>query len=378
MYNKLNSMLDHFLEMGVPGYDCLILKDGKEIYRRLGGYADPDNKLPMTGKERYNIYSFSKAITCTAAMQLWEKGLFDLEDPLYKYLPEYAEMTVLQEDGSLKKAENTILIRHLFTMSAGLSYNVDFAAKVREEKGEDCTTREMIRSLAEVPLRFEPGTRYLYSLCHDVLAAVIEVITGQKFGAYCKEHIFDPLGLEKTTFMLPDDELDTITPQFRFNNETKKAEQCGKQIQKYKLSSAYESGGAGGISTIEEYAKILEGVRTGVLLKKETLAFMQEDRLTEETRPYYWYTTHGYGLGTRVPIKGKSYDFGWGSAAGMFHLVDVEHGIVAVYCQHVLGSPNTIFRKTVLGPTITNAVLGYEAVKAFLPEGEEETLGQYI
>ncbi len=360
MFDKLNKLLDLFIDMGIPGYDCRILKDGECIYHRMDGYADLEQKLPMTGKERYNIYSFSKAITTVAAMQLWEKGLFDLEDPLSKYLPEFEEMTVRNEDGTLRKAENPILIRHLFSMTAGLHYNTSapFIEKARQDTDGRCPTRETVKYLATEPLLFEPGTRWNYSFCHDVLAAVIEVIAGMRFSEYLKESIFDPLGMTQTTFLLPESELDTIAPQYRFNKELKIVENCGKAIRSYKLGSEYESGGAGGVSTMEDYLKFLEALRLGKLLKKETLEMMLEDRLDEQTRLTYYHEHHSYGLGTRVPLVGKSFDFGWGSAAGMFHLVDLEHGITAVYMQHLLNSPNASLRKTILGPTITNAVLG--------------------
>lgn len=381
MFTQLNKLLDLYLEMGIPGYDCRILKDGKCIYHRMGGYADLEQKLPVTGKERYNIYSFSKAITTTAAMQLWEKGLFDLEDPLSKYLPEFAEMTVLNEDGTVHKAKNPILIRHLFTMTAGLHYNTKSPVFEEAYQATDgrCPTRETMKYLAKDPLRFEPGTGWHYSLAHDVLAAVIEVITGKRFGEYLKENIFDPMGMTRTTFLLPEEELETVAPQYRFNADLQKAEDCGKPIQFYKLGSEYESGGAGGVSTMEDYLKFLEGLRLGKLLKRETLEFMLRDRLDDQTRSDYWYTTHGYGLGTRGPLEGESFDFGWGSASGMFHLVDLEHGITAVYMQHLMNSPNGILRRKVIGPTITNAVLGPGTVS--VPELDDETadlLSQYL
>lgn len=381
MFEKLNKLLDLFIEMGVPGYDCRILKDGECIYHRMDGYADLEQKLPMTGKERFNIYSFSKAITCAAALKAWEKGLFRLEDRLSDYLPEFAEMNVLQEDGTLKKAQNPILIKHLFTMTAGLHYktNAEIFEKARQDTDGRCPTRETMKYLAKEPLLFEPGTQWNYSFCHDVLAAVVEVVTGQRFNDYLKEQIFAPLGMTQTTFLLPAEELDTVAPQYRFNKETKKPWDCGQEIRLYKLGTEYESGGAGGVSTMEDYLKFLEALRKGEVLKPETMELMLRDYLNEDTRPTYWYSTHGYGLGTRVPLDGKSNDFGWGSASGMYHLVVPAHGITAVYMQHLMGSPNTSLRRSILGPTIVNAVLGEGTVP--YPEidaSSQELLSNYL
>lgn len=381
MFDKLNKLLDLFIDMGIPGYDCRILKDGECIYHRMDGYADLEQKLPMTGKERYNIYSFSKAITCAAALKAWEKGLFRLEDRLSDYLPEFSEMTVLSEDGTVRKAQNPILIKHLFAMTAGLHYKTkaEIFEKARQDTDGRCPTRETVKYLATEPLLFEPGTRWNYSFCHDVLAAVIEVVTGQRFNDYLKEHIFAPLGMIQTTFLLPADELDTITPQYRFNKETKKAVDCGKEIRLYKFGSEYESGGAGGISTMEDYLKFLEALRKGEVLKPETMELMLRDQLNEDARKNYWYPCHSYGLGTRVPLAGKSNDYGWGSASGMLHLVVPEHGITAVYMQHLLVSPNTTLRKTILVPTIVNAVLGEGTVPyPEIDESSQELLSNYL
>ena len=121
MPTQIKKMLDSFLNLPVPGFDCIIYKDGKEVFRHFGGYSDLENKIPMNGKERYYIYSASKPITCTAALQLYEKGLYKLDDDLGEYMSEFRDMYIKTENG-LKKAENKIKIRDLITMSAGFSY----------------------------------------------------------------------------------------------------------------------------------------------------------------------------------------------------------------------------------------------------------------
>ncbi len=339
MFEKLTKFCDLFLEMGVPGYDILVCKDGKPVFRCYNGYSDLENKIKMTGKERYNIYSCSKPITCTAALQLWEKGLFSLDDKLSDYMPEFAEMTVKTEEG-IKKAENPILIKHLFEMTAGFSYALTSPAlmQCRAETEGKCPTRETMRYLAKEPLLFEPGDRWEYSLCHDVLAALVEVVSGEKFEDYVEKNIFTPLGMKDSTFMLPDEALDTLAEQYRFEGGAPK--NVGKRIA-YKIGSAYASGGAGGISTVEDYMKFLEGLRTHKLLKPETLALMQTDRLTEHQKRTYWSReTHGYGLGVRCPIGVPHYtDLGWGGAAGAFLAVDTENAISVYFGTHLLSSP---------------------------------------
>ena len=340
MLEKIKVFCDSFLDLGVPGFDFVVYKDGECILRYMNGYSDLENKVKMNGSERYNIYSCSKVITCVAAMQLWERGLFSLDDKLSDYMPEFKEMTVQTEDG-VKAAEKPILIKHLFEMTAGFSYKCSSPQLEAAKADTDgrCPTRETMKYLAKEPLLFEPGTRWQYSLCHDVLAALVELISGEKFEDYAKKNIFDVVGMNRTTFMLPKDELDTIAEQYRFENG--KAVNVGKEIVTYKLGDEYASGGAGCISTVDDYIKFLEALRTYKLLKSETLKLMTTDRLTEaQSSTFMAKATHGYGLGVRCPMGDSRYiDFGWGGAAGAFLAVDIENKISLYFGTHMLSSP---------------------------------------
>ena len=255
-------------------------------------------------------------------------------------MPEFEEMTVKTEDG-IKKAQNPILVKHLFEMTAGFSYNcysIQLRKAIDETSGK-CPTREVMKFLAKEPLLFEPGDRWEYSLCHDVLAAFVEVISGEKFEDYVKENIFDVVGMKDSTFMLPEAEIETIAPQYRFENG--KAVNVGKHIYNYKIGSEYASGCAGGISTVDDYIKFLEGLRTHKLLKPETLKLMMTDRLSDHQKRTYWTKeTHGYGLGVRCPKGDKKYiDFGWGGAACAYLAVDIENEISIYFGAHLLSSP---------------------------------------
>lgn len=348
MFENAVAFARSFLDMGVPGYDLSIWKDGKCVVRHMGGYSDLENKIPVQGNERYNIYSCSKPITCTAAMQLWEKGLFSLEDPLANYMPEFSEMTVQTENG-IRKAEKPILIKNLFEMTAGFSYELNSPQleRCRRETDGKCPTRETMRYLAKEPLLFEPGEQWRYSLCHDVLAALVEVISGQKFEAYVKEHIFDPLGMTQSTFLLPENQIGSLACQYTFNDG--KAVEREKTVR-YRLGSEYASGGAGCVSTMDDYMKFLEAIRIGDrVLKKQTIALMATDRLTQQQKQTYTVAkTRGYGLGLRTPKAGLPYtEFGWGGAAGAFLSVDIPNGLSIFYVQHLLKSPNQGIRSQI-------------------------------
>ena len=344
MFERTDALLDSFLNMGIPGNDIVVYRDGTCVHRRYGGCSDVESKIPMNGQERYNIYSCSKLITCTAALQLWEKGLFSLDDPLYCYLPEYETMQIKTDQG-VRPAENPILVRHLFEMTAGFSYDVtsDWIRKAKQLTDGRCPTRETIRCLAEEPLCFEPGTQWKYSLCHDVLAALVEVLSGERFGEYVRTHIFEPLQMNLSTFSLPEEDVQTLAAQYIYNGEKRVFENCGKQIQFYKFGPDYESGGAGCISCVDDYITFLEAIRTGDrILKKETIAMMAADRVMCRLGDSPELKNRGYGLGVRCRHEASPSwysEFGWGGAAGAYFVIDIPRKMTAFYVQHVLTPP---------------------------------------
>lgn len=369
MFKQTKALCDHFIKMGIPGNDLIVYKDGQCILRYMNGYADPEKKIPVTGKEKYHIYSCSKLFTCVAAMQLWEKGMFSLEDKLSDYMPAFREMTVKTENG-IQKAKNPILIRHLFEMTAGLNYDLQTPAlqEYYEACDRRCPTVELVNQLAKAPLEFEPGEGWLYSLCHDVLAALIELLSGQKFEHYVKEHIFDPLGMEHSDFMHNIEDWEGFARQYRYD-QAKELYQPWWQ-NTYRPGTEYASGGAGCVSTVEDFIKFLEALRVGdVVLKKETIALMAKDRLTEKQRKTYSYGTAdtGFGLGMRAPRAGSRVpEFGWGGAAGAYASVDPVNNVTIYYAQHVLSSPTHALRRLIYDAVIAD--LKGEKVTLHLPQ----------
>ncbi len=348
MFEQTKALCQHFLDMGVPCFDLIVYKDGECILRHMGGYADRENKTPMTGKEKYHIYSCSKLITCAAAMQLWEKGLFSLDDNVSDYLPAFADMTVKTEDG-VRKAKNPIKIKHLFQMTSGMNYDMHTPEleEYYSRPDHDCPTIETVNMFARTPLEYEPGESWMYSLSHDVLGALVEVLSGEKFEDYVKTHIFDPLGMVHSTFLHPLEDWEGFAKQYHYNEET------GEFMPVWRfwchLKKDYASGGGGCISTVEDYIKFLEAMRIGdVILKKETVALMAQDHLTDRQRAIY-VKKHpsgtSYGLGMRVTYQDQTVtEFGWGGAAGAFASVDSVNNITIFYAQHVLKSPNRALR----------------------------------
>ncbi|MBR4888062.1 MAG: beta-lactamase family protein, partial [Clostridia bacterium] len=320
---------------------------GECVLRHMGGYANPEEKIPKKCNEKYHIYSCSKLITCAAAMQLWEKGMFSLDDNLSDYLPAFKEMTVKTADG-IKKAKNPIKINHLFEMTSGISYDMHTPEleAYYNIPGNNTPTVETVNMFARTPLEFEPGEKWLYGLNHDVLGALIETISGEKFEDYVKKHIFEPLGMENSSFLHPIEDWEGFARQYTYEDET------GKFLPTWRfwchLGKEFAGGGGGCVSTVEDYIKFLEAMRTGgVILKKETIELMATDRLTEEQRKTYVKNSPdvGYGLGMRTPRGNpKCMDFGWDGAAGAYAAVDHVNNITIYYAQHVLNSPKRHLR----------------------------------
>lgn len=347
MFEQTKALCRHFLEMGIPGFDLIVYKDGACVLRHMGGYADREQQIPVQGQEKYHIFSCSKLLTCAAAMQLWEKGLFSLEDDLSDYLPAFREMWVKTEDG-VRKASKPIKIKHLFQMTAGLTYEMHTPAleAYYAIPGNNCPTVETVNQFAKTPMLFDPGEGWKYSLCHDVLGALVEVLSGEKFEDYVKHHIFDPLGMTHSTFIHPLEDWNGFAKMYQHDRAT------GEILPAYRhwchIGKEFAGGGGGCISTVEDYIKFLEAMRVGdVILKKETITMMATDYLTEQQRAMYTYgtTNIGYGLGMRAPRKDAVHrEFGWAGAAGAYASVDPELNISFYYAQHVITPPNRHLR----------------------------------
>jgi len=180
-FTLLKDYMDRLTDWRMPGNSISVRVENKEVFTYQSGYSDVENQIPMRADHLLNIYSCSKVATVTAALQLYEKGFFLLDDPLYEYIPEYREMYVKTLEGELVKAKNPITLRQLFSMTSGLNYNmrnpsIAEAVKVTEGRADTVT---VAKYLAREPLSFEPGTRWLYSLSHDVVAAAVDVIAGK-------------------------------------------------------------------------------------------------------------------------------------------------------------------------------------------------------
>lgn len=370
-FSLLKDLMDRLTAWRIPGNTIVVYRKNKEIFRYSSGYADVESGTPMTGDELLNIYSCSKVATVTAALQLYEKGLFALDDPLYEYIPEFGDMYIKGENGELTRAQNPITLRHLFTMTAGLTYdiNTENITRGKKETNGRMPTVEAVKYIAKDPILFEPGTSWNYSLCHDVLAGVVEVISGQKFSEYAIKNIFEPVGAKNVFYHRTPEVMEKMASQYEYKtdlnapsdavaaqissgNEAGKCVNAGKGSI-FDLGAEYDSGGAGITVSVPEYAKFTDALANGGraatgerILSAGTIELLRTNQLTAElSKSYTWkqHTGYGYGLGVRTMTdraksgsNGSIGEFGWCGAAGAAVICDPDMEFSCFYAHHML------------------------------------------
>ena len=359
-FDRLRAFQDKLVADRIPGNDCIIMKDHKQIYRYMTGFADMENRREMSGDELYFFWSASKVITTSLALKLHEEGKFLMNDPLSEYMPEFKEMTVRKMiDGKeeIVPAEKQIKVGQLFNMTAGFDYNfaTKHVAAVREETNGRCPTREIVRAIAKSPLQFEPGSIWSYSLCHDVLGGFVEVMAGKRLRDYANEVLFEPLGMSDTCYNFPSDEKrERMAVQYTYREDLGK---ClpSNNVCAHILGPEYDSGGAGVISTCADYMKFADTIAGYGMssngyryLSPATIDLWRTNTLNPtQMEAYTWghLVGYGYGYGVRTMMHPEYCgalspvgEFGWGGAAGVWVILDPKNSMALVYTQHMLGN----------------------------------------
>ena len=368
-FTPLKNFMDRLTSWRIPGNSISICIENKEVFNYSSGYADVENKIPMDSDKLVNIYSCSKPSTVIGALRLYEQGYFLLDDPVYDFLPEFGDICVETENG-IVQADKPLTMRHLFTMTSGISYehSKEAISKIVAETNGNPTTRDFAKCIASFPLHFHPGETWQYGVSHDILGAVIEVISGMKFRDYMTKNIFDPLGMT-TTLYHNESVQDKMAEQYRFeslSNETNivKLQASGdggmggvlKNIGKSHVSSVYpelEFGGSSIVTSVNDYSKFVSALANGGvgatgerIIASSTIELLRTNQLTpkqRETMSWPQLKGYGYGLGVRTLIDkaasgstGPVGEFGWGGAAGATVLVDPDSKISLFYAHHML------------------------------------------
>jgi len=366
---KIDAMLEAAIQTDeVPGLVAMIVKDGKIVYQTAKGFADVGDGKKMEKNSIFRIASQTKAITSTAILMLYEEGKIRLDDPISKYIPEFANPQVLNSfryadtTYTSKPSTKVITIRHLLTHTSGLGYGVidgDERMKMIYHKAgvidlfttQKITIGESVKRLAKLPLHHEPGAKYTYSEGLDVLGYLVEIISGKPFDVFLKERIFDPLGMNDTRFYLNEAQGTRLVDVHTYQGGKWQEYPTTFYDPAYPKTGAktFFSGGAGLSSTAEDYAKFLQmylngGVYNGIrLLSSVTIAMAMQNQVGD-----LWNWDRHYGLafgvvndrGVALGGMGTKGTFDWGGYFNTQYFADPNHKIIGLIFKQTSGAGN--------------------------------------
>lgn len=372
---RVAQMNDRYTDTGkIAGTLTAVVRNGKIVHASASGQKSATDDRPIEMDDLFRIYSMSKPITAVAAMQLYEQGKFQLTDPVSKFIPELKNLKVMK-NGKVVPAQNQMTMQQLLNHTAGLSYGFDPNDPVDQayQKADLWGAKdldEFITKVAALPLKFEPGEQWHYSIAVDVTGLVVERLSGQSFDAYLKEHIFDPLEMKDTFFEVPEGKADRFLPNHFLNPQNGKAvvmdgsqglpgfESCGAMCD-YGNVTLY-SGGGGLVSTLRDYVRFAEAMRDGELdgvriLSPKTVNYMSSNHLPSaiasgggsgEQPNLVGDALGGFGFGLGFGIvtdtaangsMGSAGQYYWGGAAGTVFWIDPVENIVVVSMMQLMG-----------------------------------------
>ena len=392
-FSSYTDFLDKEIKKGnFPGFVTLIYKNGEVIFSDNRGFSDIEEGTPLNKDSLFRIYSMSKPVTGVALMILVERGLISLEDPVYKFIPEFKNTKVYDKKTKLNiDLMRSIKIIDLATHSSGLTYSFVDKGKIKEiyeneniypyyvqdnifnvesfEKSykDVCSFSEKVASL---PLVHQPGEKWTYSIGMDILGCVIERASNMKFGEFLQKNIFDPLEMKDTFFQVPIDKMNRMTNLYGHKNGFKRygialPEEIKKQKKKLVLvdnrknsffyqKPSIEDGGSGLVSTASDYLKFakmllnkgsLNGIR---VLKEGSVETMVSNQVEKKAKPFK-FDPFGMGVTIGVALNAKKMrmkrgdnSFFWGGAASTDFWVDPLNNVIFINMSQSLGSPEIL------------------------------------
>jgi len=367
---RIDRTLDGFVEKGrVIGGEVLIWQDGAERYYHTAGLADREAARPFSRDTLVQLYSMTKPVTGVALMQQWEAGKFGLDDPLAWYIPAFANVQVADgtnPDGTphLRPPSRPIVIRDLLRHTAGLTYGGGdtYAEKVWGELqplAREHTLEQFAELLAQVPLRYDPGTHWHYSAAIDVQARLVEIFSGQKFDEYVRDHIFLPLGMKDSGWKRGRDDLPRLAAIYEGERGSVLTRRSDEQwLDRNYSGHPMTEGGAGIVSTIDDYmrfARMLLGdgeVDGARILKPATVKIIMTDQLDPKITERLWLPSKGavgYGVNGAVRIaqpqteredRGTVGEYIWDGASSVLFWVDPVNDLAVVFMTQRM--PNDI------------------------------------
>ena len=335
----LNDTMHSFVDNNdISAIQTAILKNGKLIHFDSYGNSDISEKSALKSDDIFRIASMTKPIVSVGLMMLHEEGKFELDDPVYKYIPEFKNLSV-QKRKKIKPAKNHIKVIDLLRHSAGFN----FKGPEDYRKTINLTLEEYTKEAAKNPLKFEPGTTWWYSYATDICGYLIEVLSGQKLDVFLKKRIFDPLEMNDTFFEIPKDKLDRLTTLYVVDKEKKLISFDDKSNTPFKDNVVLLNGSGGLLSTTDDYLKFASmllnngAYKNNQLISKQTLDLMKVDHsLGLKYKKLAFGKKKGFGLGFEIVKEGDTKfgskgTFGWGGMFGTYFRVDPKENMVIIY-----------------------------------------------
>ncbi len=365
---NIQTRLQQYVDNGkVAGFVTLVARESEVAHFEACGFRDAENKLPMELDTIFRIYSMTKPITSIALMQLYERGKFHLAEPVSRYIPQFGRTKVLSGLGylgqQLEPQNPPMTIHHLLTHTAGLSYGFFLDTPIDEMyrnsifRSESATLEAKITGMAELPLRFQPGSAWNYSIATDVCGYLLQVLAEMPFEDYLAAEIFQPLGMIDTAFHVSADKLDRFAklyqhlPQTGGFREYKGAPNI--PFHDYSKPASAPSGGGGLVSTTADYWRfanmLLNQGRLGDvrIIGRKTLEFMTRNHIRPELLPLAIGPApipgRGFGLGfdvvmdaAQTGVLNSDGNYGWSGAAATNFWVDPQERLVGIIMTQLM------------------------------------------
>ena len=383
----------------IAGCQVAVARHGQLGYFRSLGLRDLERSLPVDEDTIWRIYSMTKPITGVALMSLYERGMFQLNDPVSRFIPQWRDLKVKQRsaDGSeqLVDPQRPMTVRDLMMHMSGLGFaggrtlrqlfSSDDTSQAQGlapglRRGPDATLETMVDHYARYPLEFHPGTHWLYSVSTDICGRLVEIISGQRFDDYLRQTIFAPLGMDDTGFVVPDEKVHRFAACYRRDAGKKLVLTDDPQRSGYRTTPSFLSGGGGLVSTTGDYLRFcqmllaggeVDGVR---ILGRKTIELMTSNHLPDDGDLQSVAMPGGYGevgfagMGfgltmavakapTLTQVIGSPGEYMWGGAASTIFWVDPAEDLTAVFMTQLLPSGTFNFRgqlKALVYPAITD------------------------
>lgn len=380
--DRLKAWMQRYIDADkIPFGHVVISRDGQPIFSHHAGLADIDAKRAYAPDALVRLYSMTKPITAVAYMQLEEQGLIHLDDPLEKWLPEFADTPVFERIAprvnSRRPRRESIRMHDLLRHTSGLTYGLfagdpvagEYIRQSTDFNTQDGPLSEVCERLAKIPLACEPGARWTYSVSLDVLGRVIEVVSGKTLDQYFHDHIFEPLGMKDTFFQVPPDKKNRLTALYmKTDDEKLKLVETGEASSWANPDDPVTcfSGGGGLIGTMADYHKFVEMLRGGGqgangarILGARTVKLMASNHLDGDIASmgvdsFAEVSFHGVGFGLGMysiidPAKTGMIctpgEFGWGGLASTVFWIDPVEGITTVFLTQQIPSSGYPLRR---------------------------------